>query len=461
VSKEQIRAVLGPDAPQWMIDSCPSVEAARRNVDSRPAFKARLTPTTSAPLDKPRQSRPVPPNENAVPCTRTRVLADVEARRVDWLWDGRIARGAISLIDGDPGLGKSTATLDIAARVSRGAPMPFDGRGACEPATVVLMTAEDDLAATIRPRLNAAGADVRRVVAVEAMPTRRDPDAPPTLSPEDIGKLEREVTQLRAALVVIDPLMAFLSADVDANRDADVRRVLRVLAAMAQRTRAAVLIVRHLNKGMGSALYRGGGSIGIAGAARSVMLVGPEPKEDPDDGDNGVRVLASVKSNLAKLAPSIRWQLVDDREHGAARIEWLDVRDDITADRLTSPFPPRSEAKESKLDAAVAALRDVLADGPVPTKQAHAAVMDLVSCSQRTVEQARAQLGVEAETVRTPDGRRVLHVELRLPNKLACGPGELRTRQSSDNAEMPLVRRSANGAGRFGVASVSTVEDES
>jgi hypothetical protein len=353
---------------------------------------------------------------------RTVRLADVAPERVEWLWDGRIAHGTLTLLDGDPGLGKSTMALDLAARVSRGLAMPFDIGSASSAADVIILSAEDHLATTIRPRLDAAGADVRRVHAITAMPRTGDPDAPPTLAPDDIAKLEATIKTRQAKLVIVDPLMAFLTTDVDAHKDQDVRRVLRLLAAVAERTGAAIVVVRHLRKGAGSALHRGAGSIGIAGAARSVLLVAPEPsgvlgapspRGVADAPDDGVRVVAQVKSNLSKLSHALRWRLMD--AGGVARIEWVGVAEGVTADQLAAPPPVQENEGGSKLARAVAALQDVLSDGPVPAKQAIAAVIDMVSCSPRTVEQARAQLGVEAIRVRTPDGRRVQRVDLRLP----------------------------------------------
>jgi hypothetical protein len=345
-------------------------------------------------------------------------MSDVVTTRVEWLWPARIPLGMITMLDGDPGLGKSTVTLDIAARVSRGSAMPLEARGVTrQAADVIILTAEDHLTATVRPRLEAASAALHRVHVVQAMPRKGDPDRPPMLVAEDIARLEQIIIAKRAALVIVDPIMAFLDADTDAHRDQDMRAVLRVIAATAERTSAAILVVRHLRKGAGSALYRGAGSIGIIGAARSALLVAPDP-DDPEQ-----RVLAASKCNLAPLAASLRWRLVD--HGGVARVEWLGIAEGVTADALAAvPDPVSRDEDASDLDRAVGALREVLADGPVPTKQAMAAAAELAGCSLRTIERARQRLGVEAVRVRTPDGRRVQRVDLRLtspPPRVAFG----------------------------------------
>lgn len=294
-----------------------------------------------------------------IPIAGVVTMSDVVPEKVEWLWSARIPRGMIAMLDGDPGLGKSTVTLDIAARVSQGRAMLLEAQGSRQAADVVLLTAEDHLAATVRPRLDAAGAALDRIHVVQAMPREGDPDRPPMLVAEDIARLEQIVIAKRAALVIVDPIMAFLDGETDAHREQDMRAVLRVIAATAVRTGAAILVVRHLRKGAGSALYRGGGTIGIIGAARSALLVAAAP-DGPEQ-----RVLAASKCNLAPLASSLQWRLVD--HVGAARVEWLGIAEGVTADALaTVPDPASREEGTSDLDRTVQALREVLADGPGP-----------------------------------------------------------------------------------------------
>jgi RecA-family ATPase len=216
---------------------------------------------------------------------------DIEPEHVTWVWPGRLAAGKVSVFDGDPGLGKSTQTLDIAARISRGALLP----GCATPSKgqgVVILSAEDGAADTIVPRLRAAAANLDRVFILQGVRSQDGNEDAVTL-PGHLSVVEQAITDVDAALLIVDPLMAYLGADTNAHRDQDVRRALAPLAAMLERTSCAGLLIRHLNKGQaGSALYRGGGSIGIIGAARFGLLVA----RDPDDDE--ARILAPTKCNI-------------------------------------------------------------------------------------------------------------------------------------------------------------------
>jgi len=257
------------------------------------------------------------------------LVADVDREQVRWLWPGRIPLGKVTVLDGDPGTGKSTLT--IAAKVTTGSPFPDGARP--ERGDVILLNAEDDIGDTIRPRLEAAGADLARCwVLPDVQPEPDRPPRPPEL-PADLDAVEGMVKDKQAALVVVDPLMAFLSGQVDSHRDQDIRRVLASLGYMAARTGAAVVIVRHMNKGQGSALYRGSGSIGIIGAARAGLLVAP----DPEDEDR--RVLALTKSNLAKMPQALAYRLVDDERYSCARVVWDGVTSHTATDLLRPPDP--------------------------------------------------------------------------------------------------------------------------
>jgi RecA-family ATPase len=204
------------------------------------------------------------------------LLSSVEPEEVSWLWPSWLALGKLALVDGDPGLGKSATTLDLAARVSAGKAFP-DG-SPCEPGGVVLLTAEDGLADTIRPRLDAAGADTSKILSLATVTDENGHERLLSI-PEDLGLLEKGIRRVEARLVVVDPLMAFLSGETNSHRDQDVRRALAPLARLAERTGACVLVIRHLNKAAANnPLYRGGGSIGIIGAARMAFVVGKDPK---------------------------------------------------------------------------------------------------------------------------------------------------------------------------------------
>ncbi|MGI9048030.1 MAG: AAA family ATPase [Rubrobacteraceae bacterium] len=320
------------------------------------------------------------------------ILSSVKPERVEWLWQGRIPKGKLSLVDGDPGTGKSALTADLTARVSSGGSWP-DGTP-CEAGGVVLLSAEDGLADTIRPRLDAAGADSSKVLALAAVPDGEEGERLLSI-PQDLSLIEQGIRRVKAALVVVDPLMAFLGSDVDSNKDQHVRRALTPLAALAERTGAAVLVVRHLNKASGgNALYRGGGSIGIIGAARSGLLVAKDPQDDSR------RVLAPQKSNLSEPAPSLVFTL-EAADNGAVRVSWRG-ESTLNASKLLSA--PADEEGRSAQAEARDFLTDLLEAGPVPSdevqKEARAA-----GIAESTLRRAKSSLGVKAEREGEPGKR--------------------------------------------------------
>jgi len=310
-------------------------------------------------------------------------LSDVLPEKVSWLWKGLIPLGKLSLLDGDPGLGKSTVTYDIAARVTRGLPMP-DGTASDldSPAGIILLAAEDGLADTIVPRLLAADGDTSRVYAIEVMGTG-EKERMPTLA--DYKKLEETIIATGAKFVIVDPLMAYLPATTNAHRDQDIRRVLTPLKEVAERTGAAILVVRHLNKGMSTnVLYRGGGSIGIIGAVRSGLIVAP----DPQDETGTQRILAVQKMNIAAHAGSLAFR-VEDNGAGDARIAWLGPSNQTAA----SLFAPIEDTGGGQMGEAKAFLREALSDGPVAANEVKQLAM-MSGVSGRTLERAKKVLGV-------------------------------------------------------------------
>jgi hypothetical protein len=309
-------------------------------------------------------------------------LSTVEPERVSWLWNGRIPLGKLITLDGDPDLGKSTLALTFAAAITTGGAWP-DGTRCLYPGSVILLSAEDGLADTVRPRLDAAGADTSRVIAVKGVPLDDGTLRPPTLG--DIEHLRTLVKETNARLIIIDVLMAYLPTGTDSHKDQDIRRILARLSALAEDTGCSVLLLRHLNKGNGDPMYRGGGSIGIVGAARAGMVVGT----DPDDSQR--RVLASVKNNLAPKPPSLVYRLVPDDIRGVARVDWVgysdhDARDLL--DRNNDDEPPE----------AVQWLEDyLLQEGRVRSRDAKDAGRK-EGFSQRSIERAFTRLRVVSES---------------------------------------------------------------
>ena len=260
-------------------------------------------------------------------------LSDVEPESVQWLWQGRIPLGKLTILDGDPGMGKSTMTMDIAARLTRGRGIPDGSKSELDgPASVMLLNAEDGLADTIVPRAIAAGADRDWLHVVQNI----DGEIPSL--PLHVSAIEEHIRGFGARLLIIDPLVAYLEKGVDAYRDKDIRGALAPLAQAADRTGCAVLAVRHPTKGTAAnALYRGGGSIGIIGAARSALMV----LADPSDTD--WNVLAITKANLAKKASTLRYRL-EDAENGSSRIVWGDAVD-VTANDILAEEAARMAGK--------------------------------------------------------------------------------------------------------------------
>ena len=223
-------------------------------------------------------------------------LDDVVSKAVSWLWINRIAEGKLTMISGDPCLGKSTFTMDIAARVSSGEPWADSPAIHREPGGVVILSAEDDLADTIKPRLQAAGANMKRIVSLKAV--RRTCDGAVN---ETMFSLATDMPQLREAvrqvddcrLVIIDPISAYLG-NTDSHKDAQVRGLLAPLSELASDMGVAIISVAHLNKSNGNkAIYRTGGSIAFVAAVRSAYVVIKDPK-DPER-----RLFMPTKSNLA------------------------------------------------------------------------------------------------------------------------------------------------------------------
>src|SRR5215212_8272769 len=306
------------------------------------------------------------------------ILSEVQAETVEWLWERRIPLGKITVLDGDPDNGKSVLTTDLAARVTTGRPMPYGFGKTFPQAGVVILSAEDGAGDTIRPCFDAAGGDPSRVVILG--------NDDPFGIPEDLPELERAIKQVGAKLVIVDPIMAFLGENINSNSDKDVRSALKPLKQLAERSGAAVVIVRHLNKTPGgNVLYRGGGSIGIIGAARSGLVVGPHPT------DEGLRVLASQKHNLSLSPESLAYQVksAPNNPH-AAVIVYKGVTEMNAKDILK---PQVEEQERSAMDEAKDFLREVLAAGEKPAADVKSEA-ESVGVAWGTLKRAKVALGV-------------------------------------------------------------------
>jgi putative DNA primase/helicase len=316
----------------------------------------------------------------------------VEPERVRWLWPGYIPFGKVTVIDGDPGLGKSTIMIDIAARLSRGQPLP-NGKQHQVMGTVLLM-GEDGAGDTIVPRLMNAEADLRRIGLRGNYQNDKGKDIPPSF-PSNLTDLKEDIIEARAGLVVIDPVMSYLDPDINSNNDQQVRRALMPLAQLAEETGAAIVLLRHLNKSTtGSALYRGGGSIGFVGVSRSALILARDPDEP------GRVVLASTKSNLGPPPPSLHFRL-EGCPNGAAKIAWEGLSA-YTADTLMQE--QGNEDRGTALDEAVAFLRELLASGPELSTLVQRSARD-AGLAWDTVRRAQRKLKIVPQKAKTQDGK--------------------------------------------------------
>lgn len=309
-------------------------------------------------------------------------LKDVEPEDIHWLWEPYIPLKKITLMEGDPGVGKTWAALTIASAVSTGAPFPScdDGKpkNHREPLTVLYLTAEDGIGDTLRPRLDAVGADVSRVFVLSGGIDEEGNQREITL-----GLLESATAVLNPALIVIDPLQAFLGAGVDMHRANEVRPFLSKLASIAETHNCAVVCLRHLAKASASkALYRGLGSIDFAAAARSVLLVGADPNNP------GQRGIVHVKSSLAPIGPSIGYELRN------GQFFWTGVTD-LTAATLLQPEPVNDEEKGA-LDEAKEWLKNYLADGPKSSRDVLKNARE-AGFSEATIRRGKTGLNIRVE----------------------------------------------------------------
>jgi putative DNA primase/helicase len=331
------------------------------------------------------KSKPTAETPNRQTGAVLRCFRDIEPKAIRWLWPGRIPLGKLTLLIGDPGLGKSLLTADVASRVTRGTLFP-DG-ATCETGSVIFLSAEDDPADTIRPRLDAAGADVSRVHVLEAV---RVQHASGSLT-EKTFNLETDIAVLEGALrehpdvrlIVIDPLSAYLGG-VDSHSNAEVRGMLTPLVALAGRFGVAVLCVTHLRKSAGAAIYRAISSIAFAAAARAVWAVA----SDPEDGEH--RLLLAVKQNLSASAGGLAFRI--ETLNNVPRLAWEPgtvalAANDVLGNVEMQDQSERREAKEW--------LKDFLADGPVAAKKIQAEAK-AAGFSLMTVRRAKEALSVVA-----------------------------------------------------------------
>jgi hypothetical protein len=297
-------------------------------------------------------------------------LADVKPEKVDFLWHPYIPKGKLTLIEGDPGVGKSWLTCALATATAAG-----DGPSGWmqnKPGNVLMLSVEDGLADTIRPRLDAMGANVKRIFALQGALILND---------SGLLRLESEIITYKPTLVVIDPLVAYLGADVDLHRANETRAVMSRLAILAEKYHCAIVAVRHLTKGgKDKAIYRGVGSIDFTASCRSVLLVG----SDPDDSSR--RAVVHIKSNLSQMGSAVGYEIHEGSFYWTGE-------SNLTAGRILASTS--NEEQSSALRSAEDFLRGTLNDGPRWVKEIKDEAKEN-GISQATLFRAKQWLGVKA-----------------------------------------------------------------
>ena len=326
----------------------------------------------------------------------TRRLSDIEAKPVSWLWRDRIARGKTTIIAGNPGLGKSQITASIAAIVTTGGRWPVD-RTLCESGDVLFLTAEDDPADTLRPRLEAAGADLARVHVIDGVIrgyTSSGSSGNRTFSlQEDLQALEAKLKGLgNVAAVVIDPISAYLG-NVDSHKNADIRGLLTPLGELAARHNVAIIGVSHLSKAAGAqALMRVSGSLAFVAAARAAYLVTTDATEKTR------RLFIPMKNNLGPDSTGLAFRIEGAMIPSAggpletSRVAWDSEAVTLTADEaMQAETTPQGT---SALSEANDWLRETLAVGPKPANE----IFKLAAAdgiSKRTLKRGARELGIK------------------------------------------------------------------
>ena len=300
-------------------------------------------------------------------------MSDVQTQEIKWLWYPFIAYGKMSIVQGDPGDGKSTLVLNIAANLSRGERLEPE-MNIDKPVNVIYQTAEDGLADTVKPRLEQAGADCSRISIID--------ESEKSLSMID-ERIEKAIIAAEAGLLILDPIQAYLGGGTDMNRANEARELTKRLGGIAERTGCAIVLIGHMNKGSGAkAAYRGMGSIDFFAVARSVMLVGRI------EGQPDMRAVIQIKNNLAPFGHPKAFELTQDGFHWIGDYE-------ITADEVLGGMVP----KASKLEIAKQFLRERSGANVMILSTEIIELAAQEGISKRTLEAAKKELKIKAKKI--------------------------------------------------------------
>ena len=300
-------------------------------------------------------------------------MSQIQSQEIEWLWYPFIPYGKLTIVQGDPGDGKTTLVLNIAAKLSKGECLDEDMKLA-EPVNVIYQTAEDGLSDTVKPRLELAGAECERIIVID--------ESDKSLSMID-ERLEEAIVKTNARLLILDPIQAYLGGGMDMNRANEARDMTKKLGLLAEKTKCAIVLIGHMNKASGNkAAYRGMGSIDFFAVARSVLLVGRV------EGEPNTRAVVQIKNNLAAFGHPKAFSL---SENG---FKWLGDYE-ITADEVLGGIAP----KANKLETAKQFLRELAKTSNMMQSKEIFDKAEEQGISKRTVENAKKELGVWAKKI--------------------------------------------------------------
>lgn len=300
-------------------------------------------------------------------------MSEIQSQEVSWLWYPFIPYGKLTIIQGDPGDGKTTLVLNIAAWLSKGEGLDSEMK-LSEPVNVIYQSAEDGLADTVKPRLELAGADCERILVID------EKEKPLSMVDE---RLEKAIVQTKARMLILDPIQAYLGGGMDMNRANEARDMTKKLGALAEKYQCAIVLIGHMNKAAGNkAAYRGMGSIDFFAVARSVLLVGRV------EGESNIRAVVQIKNNLAAFGHPKAFALSEDG------FQWLGDYE-ITADEVLGSIAP----KANKMEQAKRLLRELALTSDAIQSNEIFDMADEQGISKRTLENAKRELGIRARKI--------------------------------------------------------------